>query len=244
MRLLAATVVLGIVTLSACGAADSTSSSASTATPSPSPSAGSSCPNSGAVVGQAVPLAKVDLAGDGTREAISVYRVHGCPDQLGEGMVVGKDQTWKPVEVPDPGTPITAAFGVTLTGHHGQLLVTQQNHPRGGYQLHVYALADKKLVELQDRGNPLVPFVATDTRPISYAVNCEGGSIVVSQAVAKTNGRWDLRRTTFTVAGGTATKSDSGLVAGNLSARQADQLLPAGAAVFPSCGGKGGRGIG
>ncbi len=121
-----------------------------------------------------------------------------------------------------PG-PVTVS-GITLGGHHGALLVTRQDHPRGGYQLRVYAVGPGGLVELKDGGQPLVPFVATDTRPISSTVDCHGGSIVVKQAVAKPGGRWAIERTTYAVNGTAATRTGTEAEAGGLTPAQADTL--------------------
>ena len=86
-----------------------------------------------------------------------------------------------------------------------------------------------------DGDQPLVPFVATDVRPTSATVDCQDSTIVVDQAVAGSGGTWDVRRTTYTVDGSTATQTGTKVVASKLTPKGVDQLMPAGAAVFPSC---------
>ena len=51
-------------------------------------------------------------------------------------------------------------------------------HPRGGYQLRVYAADGEALTELEVDGQPLVPFVATDVAGAPVSVDCgdEGSS--------------------------------------------------------------------
>ena len=92
-----------------------------------------------------------------------------------------------------------------------------------------------KLAELKDGDQPLVPFVATDTRPIPSTVDCQGNAIVVNEAVAQAGGTWDLSRTTYAVDGSTATKEGTKVLPTDLSPKQIDQLMPVGKAVFPSC---------
>ncbi len=175
--------------------------------------------------------AQVDLDGDGTPEDVDANAASSdCPGAV--SAEVDRNLASAPIK---DATPVTSVFGVTLEGHEGQLAVVRQDHPRGGYQLHVYALDGTKLTELTDGDQPLVPFVATDVRPISATVDCQGSTIVVDQAVAGSGGTWDVRRTTYTVDGSTATKSGSTVVASNATPKKADQLMPAGSAVFASC---------
>jgi hypothetical protein len=225
MRLLAASVVLCIGTLSACGSADDRPNGAADDAPTPTATA-TLCAEDGG--GEA--SAKVDLDGDGTPEDVHANATGKCP-----GSVISEvdgDLVSAPI---DDEVPVTSVFGVSLEGRKGQLVVTRQDHPRGGYQLHVFVLVGKKLSELQDGDQPLVPFVATDVRPISATVDCQGGNIIVNRAVAGAGGTWDVRRTTYTVAGSTATKSGTTVVASDATPKRVDQLMPTGAAVFPSC---------
>jgi hypothetical protein len=224
MRLLAATVVLCLGTLSACGTTGEQPDQAGDHRSTPSHSA-TLCAESGAGAS-----AKVDLDGDGAPEDVQASATGKCPGSVSSEV----DGNLVSASIKD-ATPVTSVFGVSLAGRAGQLAVTRQDNPRGGYQLHIFALDGKKLVELEDGDQPLVPFVATDVRPISATVDCRGAKIVVDQAVAGSGGTWDVRRTTYAVDGSTATKSSSTAVASNVTPKQVDQLMPAGDAVFPSC---------
>ena len=224
MRLITATFVLGIVTLSACGSADKQADQTGDHRSTPSDAAALCKEGAGA-------SAEVDLDGDGTPEEVQAFATATgkCP-----GSVVSEiDGHLVSAPIKDD-VPLTSVFGVSLEGHNGQLVVTRQDHPRGGYQLHVFALEGKSLVELQDGGKALVPFVATDTRPISATVDCQGSDIVVQEAVAGSAGQWDIRRTTYAVTEGVATKAGTKTTS-RLTPKRVDQQLPAGRAVFPSC---------
>lgn len=222
MRLLAATLtLLWAGTLGACGSADEKNHEAAGSTPSPTVSV---CMQEGASSD-----AKVDLDGDGTPDEVHAMASGKCP-----GSVIAEvDGTMVSAPVKDE-IPVTSTFGITLEGREGQLVVTRQDHPRGGFQLHVYALSGDRLEELQYEDKPLVPFVATDTRPVSHTVDCDRGKIVVREAVAGSDGSWDIRRTTYAVDGTQVSETDSGSESGNLSPKQVDQLMSAGAP-FGSC---------
>ncbi|MBV9830773.1 MAG: hypothetical protein JOZ82_04200 [Marmoricola sp.] len=174
-------------------------------------------------------VGSVDLDGDGSPDPV---RVTPTSQECAARVVARLAHGYAGADV-QPG-PVTVS-GVALRGHHGALLVTRQDHPRGGYQVRVFAVGPDGLVELKDGDQPLVPFVATDTRPIPYTVDCRGGAIIVDQAVAKAGGRWDIERTTYAVHGTTATKAGSQVVARTLSPAQADTRMTVGGAVFPSC---------
>lgn len=235
-RLKAAAVVLGcLVTLAGCGSVPAPSAS-SFGSPKSSPTAAASgdCASDSVAFARARPVGTVDLDADGTADVVKLTTAsEECPARL----IAKAGDTYVGGELPGDDPAPAKAFGVRLRGHAGDLLVTRQDHPRGGYQLHVFAKSADALVELTDAGKPLVPFVATDTRPIPYTVDCHGGAIVVSQAVAKSGGTWDLSRTTYSVAGSTAAASGTVVAASGLSPKRIDQLMPVGRALFPSCRG-------
>ena len=221
-RLRAAFLTLGcVLAMAGCGSsAPATHSTARAA----------SCAGDRATFPLARAVGAVDLDGDGRTDEVRVAPASSqeCASRLVAKLAGGYVGT----EI-QPG-PVTVS-GAALSGHHGALLVTKQDHPRGGYQLRVYAVGPDGLVELKDGDQPLVPFVATDTRPIAYTVDCAGGSIAVKQAVAKPGGRWAIERTTYAVNGTSATMKGTQVVAGGLTPAQADAQMPVGAAVFPSC---------
>jgi hypothetical protein len=226
---LKAAVVAGACALTLAGCGSSTTSGAPDSGETSSVSG--SCAADSAVFEQAEPVGSVDIDGDGRADPVKLTTgSQECPARL-----IARDTGgYLGGELPgdDPGSP--KVFGVKLSGHQGDLLVTRQDHPRGGYQLHIYALGGTELVELQDAGKPLVPFVATDTRPISATVDCQGSDIVVQEAVAGSGGQWDIRRTTYEVSEGAATKAGTKTTS-KLTPKRVDQLMPAGRAVFPSC---------
>lgn len=219
----AAAVVLGcLVTLAGCGSATSSSGSSDSREKS---SASSSCASDAAAFAQSTPVGTADVDGDGKPDAVKLTTgSKECPARLiahvAEGYVGG--------ELPGDDPAPASAFGVSLTGHDGDLLVTQQDHPRGGYQLHVFADGPDGLVELKDGEQPLIPFVATDTRPIPYTVDCTGNSIEVNEAVARSGGTWDLGQKTYSVEGSVAKRTGVSVLSSNLSPKRIDQLMPAG----------------
>jgi hypothetical protein len=183
-------------------------------------------------VREAKDVASVDVDGDGHVDAVKLTGSTGaCPHVLFAKVADGYVSATVPSDA--PGT--TSVFGVRLHGHDGALLVTRQDHPRGGYQLHVFASGSDGLAELKNGSQPLVPFVATDVRPISSSVDCRGSTIVVREAVAGSSGTWDIRDSTYTVDGSSAASTGSKAVATKVTPKRVDQLMPAGGAVFPSC---------
>ena len=112
-------------------------------------------------VTKATDLARVDLDGDGAPDQVKVTAPDGsCPNVVFAKLPAG----YVSAQVPTDGPPVRAAFGVTVQGHDGALLITQQAHPRGGFQLRAYAAGDDGLQELTYQGKPLFPFVATDVQ--------------------------------------------------------------------------------
>ena len=113
---------------------------------------------------------------------------------------------------------MTAAYAVRLTGHAGDLLVTRQDSPRGGFQTRIFAYAGGKVTEVTAQGRPLVPFVATDVPQQPTSVDCQGGRIVVSQAVgARPAGTtWTVRQTAYALDGATASPAGPGPTTGRV----------------------------
>ncbi|WP_123389937.1 hypothetical protein [Nocardioides aurantiacus] len=203
--------------------------------PSPSrPSVATASPRVGecgardGAVRDATALARADLDGDGGADQVRVTApdAAGCPStvfaELADGFLVA------PV---DDGLPVTAGFGVRLTGTDADLLVTEQQHPRGGTRTRVYAAADGALAELVDPdGNPVVPFVATDTPPAPVSVTCTGDGIAVTEAVAHEPAgvmfTWDVRRTTYAVTAGRAERTGSEEIADNVLPGQLRKRFP------------------
>jgi len=140
------------------------------------------CPADAPAVKAAPTIATVDLDGDGKGEAIKLTKSGGrCATllfaKLGDRYVGTQLQQDQP--------PVSAAYGVNVPGHQGALLVTREDHPRGGFQLRLYAESnDEKLTELEVDGRSLVPFVVLDVQEHPLSVDCTKRGVVVTEAVA------------------------------------------------------------
>lgn len=177
------------------------------------------CPAAGALRAARV-LARADLDGDGHADTVALTgRRARCADVL----VAKVGDHYASLALGRVRLSTAAPVLVQVPGRRGLLVAPRESHPRGGFQLHLYGYADGRLAELRDRqGNPVVPFVATDTGPAPVSADCGPRSIVVEQAVAhRPPGiafAWDVRRTTYTVSGAR--------VAGQRSVEIADNVLP------------------
>ena len=219
---LAAGALLGVVTVTACGsAAPSSGSGAASSGPSssssPSPSATpDDC--SGLSGQEPATTARVDLDGNGTREDVSV--VAACGPAL---VSVSGSRLWS-ADLAQDEPPVQQVYGVRVPGRRAELVVTRASHPRGGFQLRVYAAQGRRLVELRRGTAALLPFVATDVQEHPYAVTCADGALVVTEAVAHEPAgvvaAWDVRRTAYALGDGAA-------VTAGPTREIADNVLPA-----------------
>ncbi len=194
-------------------------------------------PDSAAVTG-AREIAEADLDGDGTTEEVRLTGAGAeCSGVLfakvGDGFVWGK--------VPAGTPPLRTAFGVRL-GEGSDLLVTRQEHPRGGFQVRLLARSGEQLVELErEGGETLVPFVATDVLEHPLSVDCDGDALVLTEAVAHeppgVRAAWDVRRTTYEVVDGKARARGTEEVADNVGDAQLEKKFPELGAhtMFASC---------
>lgn len=120
------------------------------------------------------------------------------------------------VECPGGRRPLGPGSGqgkqvanVQVPGDGHRLLLTRQAHPRGGFQYHLYVEVAGDQVELTDANhNPVVPFVATDTRPTTLvSADCGPGGFTVSEAEpVRGSGAlsWDVYRTSYRLDGSQA----------------------------------------
>lgn len=219
LRTLPALAVVLTLGLAGCGSAEksddggSAAGEGSTATPSPSATP-SGC---SAVTGGSTPQAAIDVDGDGRRDTVVLLPKTACgPTSLQAGD--GNDPPR--VSLPADEPPVTQIFGVRVPGRDGELVVTRSTHPRGGFQLRVYAAEGARLVELERGSEPLVPFVATDVQEHPLSVGCTENALVVTEAVAHEPAgiayAWDVRRTAYALDGVTLTAGPTKEIADNV----------------------------
>jgi hypothetical protein len=105
------------------------------------------------------------------------------------------------------GTRVTQ---VDVPGVRDPLVLTREDHARGGFQFHLYVDLAGGPRELDDVDhNPVIPFVATDTKPgtpVSADCTRDGFAVTAAQPT-KPSGvmfAWDVHRTSYSVSGGQA----------------------------------------
>ena len=176
------------------------------------------CPADAPGVKAAPTIATVDLDGDGQGEAVKLTKSGGgCANVL----FAKVDDRYVGTQLQDGQPPVSAAYGVDVPGHKGALLVTREDHPRGGFQLRVYAAGkDDELTELEVEGRSLVPFVALDVQEHPLSIDCTDGGVVVTEAVAhEPHGvmfAWDIKRTSYAVDGSEVTAGATKEIADNV----------------------------
>ena len=209
-----------VLCLASCGSSETEKSGSGAARDEPTSAKVGQCPADSPAVVSARTIATADLDGDGKGEAVKLTEPDGdCANLLfakvGEGFVHA--------QMPVGGPPLSKAFAVEVPGREGALLVTRQDHPRGGFQLRLYAAGRDGLVELKTDDHPIVPFVALDVQERPLSVDCADGGVVLTEAVAhKPPGvifAWDIQRTTYAVQGGEVTAGETEKIA--------EKVLPA-----------------
>ena len=183
-------------------------------------------------------LTRADLDGDGSPEEVRLTGSGGaCPSmvfaKVGESYVAG--------QVPADSPPVSEAFAVAVPGVGPDLLVTRQQHPRGGYQIRIFSLSDNTLVEARDKESPLVKFIATDVQEHPLSIDCTEGGLVLVEALAhEPRGvifAWDVFRKTYAVASGAVTLESTKEIADNVLPAQLEKKFPrlADYSLFKSC---------
>lgn len=100
----------------------------------------------------------------------------------------------------------------------GQLLrIDSTDHPRGGFQPHLFAATAAGLVGIEVEGRPLLPFVSTDGGALPMTATCPdaGGLRILSGSMSKPPGimlAWDVQATTYDITGGEVVKTSSSQV--------------------------------
>lgn len=219
LRTLPALAVVLILALAGCGSAATSRDGGSAVEGEPTGTSSPSETRSGcsAVTGGSSPQGAVDVDGDGTSEAVVVVPESACGGPI---LQAGNGQDPPRTDLPADEPPVTQIFGVRVPGRAGELVVTRATHPRGGFQLRVYAAEGSRLVELQRGSEPLVPFVATDVQEHPLSVGCAENALVVTEAVAHEPAgiayAWDVRRTAYSLDGATLTAGPTQEIADNV----------------------------
>jgi hypothetical protein len=135
----------------------------------------------------------------------AVLAVAGCGDGSAPADAHGSTtSSGSPAPTAVTGTRVAR---VKVPGSTAPVVLTRDDHGRGGYQLHLYVELPDGARELTDaQHNPVIPFVATDTRPATpVSADCTGDGFAVTEAQpTKPAGvmfAWDVRRTSYTVTG-------------------------------------------
>ena len=219
--------LVAVLCLAACGSSETEKSGGSAAKDTTASAKVGQCPADSPAVVSARTIATADLDGDGKSEAVKLTAADGdCANvvfaRVGEGFVH--------VQLPVGGPPLSKAFAVEVPGREGALLVTRQDHPRGGFQLRLYAAGPDGLAELKTDDHAIVPFVALDVQERPLSVDCADGGVVLTEAVAhKPAGvmfTWDIQRTTYAVEGGAVTAGEPEKIADNVLPQQLRSKYP------------------
>lgn len=227
-------IVATLLFLAGCGSAEQGSADEAGSEPSGSsspaqPDAASDpvCTTAAGASRVATDLATLDLDGDGRLDVVRLTSATDpCPGQL-VAEIGGRDVV---LALPTDEPSVSSAFAATVPGHPGDLLVTRQDHPRGGFQLRVYAAEDGKLAELKVDGQALVPFIALDVQEHPLSIDCTDGGVVVTEAVAHEPPgvafAWDIKQTTYTLEGTTVTAGPTEEIADNVLPDQLEAKYP------------------
>ena len=160
-------------------------------------------------LGGATVIAEADVDGSGAMNEIAYVPEDAggpCADALFTTFN-GKPSAMSLADAPlDPDS----AEVIQLRGTDRQLLVVRgQAHPRGGYMVHLYGAADRRLGEVLADGEPVIGFVATDGGMLPATAQCtdDGGIATFTATTHEPPGivlAWDVTRTTYSLDGNTA----------------------------------------
>lgn len=150
-------------------------------------------------------VARLDLEDENGPVVVKLVTGDG---PCGGGLVAGLDAGVAGHDVSGLDLDPTTAEVVTLDGGATLLRIDGEGHPRGGFQLHLFAVADG-VAEVRVDGAPLVPFVATDGGAAPAAVRCgpDGTVQLLRATTSKPPGvvlAWDVHRTTYRIRGSEA----------------------------------------
>ena len=219
--------LVAVLCLASCGSPETEKSGGSSAQDKSTSAKVGQCPADSPAVVSARTITTADLDGDGNTEAVKLT----APDGDCANLLFAKvEERFVHAQLPVGGLPLSKAFAVDVPGQDGALLVTRQDHPRGGFQLRLYAAGPDGLVELKTDAHPIVPFVALDVQERPLSVDCADGGVVLTEAVAHEPAgvmfAWDIQRTTYAVEGGEVTAGETEEVADNVLPRQLKSKYP------------------
>ncbi len=146
--------------------------------------------------------------GDGTGSPTPVRLVAPGEGPCAGGLVARSGAGVAGIDVSGLDLDATSAHVVRLRGSRGEgppelLLVHGGDHPRGGFQPHLFTVYGG-LHEVTDDGHPLLPFVATDGGGLPATARCgDHGTVeVLTATTSEPPGivlAWDVQRTTYRI---------------------------------------------
>jgi hypothetical protein len=175
------------------------------------------CRTSDPALARARRVAVADLDGTGRPEKLGFVSASAGGPCAG-ALVTTVGGTTLAVPVDDAPASLRSATVVHLRGSGQELVMLRgQNHPRGGYLLHLYAADSDGLAELLVDGRPVLGFVATDGGGAPATATCTpGGGIATWRATAHQPPgivlAWDVRRSSYDVEGTQLRRTDQRLV--------------------------------
>jgi hypothetical protein len=159
-------------------------------------------------------VARADLDGDGTADEVRLVGRGAGP--CADALIARTADGVAGLRLRDVDLDADSAKVVELDPE--LVMVNGPGHPRGGYQVHLYALDSQgDLAEVSTGEGPLLPFTATDTGTAPQTATCakDGDVAVWTTTTNKPPGivlAWDVRRTTYRLDGATAHDEGTDLV--------------------------------
>lgn len=221
LMLLLPALALGIA---GCGSAGETNQPGESSTAEAKQTVGSCSPDDAAVTG-AASLGRADLDGAGSRQDVRLTADGGS---CGNTLFVKSGDGILSLSLDDVTLSTEDSSVIRIPGRKGDIVVARQAHPRGGFQLHLYAVADGRLGEVLADGEPVIRFVATDSsQGTPLTAECVDGGFTITAAVAHEPigvlFAWDLWRSEVTLEGNTATVTGPTEIKDNVLPQQLEQ---------------------
>ncbi|MBO9521113.1 MAG: hypothetical protein J7518_06200 [Nocardioidaceae bacterium] len=160
---------------------------------------------------------KADLDGNGTDEDVQLTGPRG---ECGAALRVVADRSFALVLAGgyDPVPDSLRDLGVGHGDSHVFLL--RSDHPRGGFEVRLFAITPGRVDELTIDGKPVIPFLAADAPTEHVSADCTRHGFTVTEAVAHQPvgivAAWDVYRTAYEVDGNYLTRGDRTEVADNV----------------------------